>query len=86
MIAPNKARVYPEHLGRYARYTMARESNYAAFRSEFSRAGIPMLDLNALVIAWGPCGPVCPADINQDGTVDVLDLVALITLWGFTCG
>jgi hypothetical protein len=33
----------------------------------------------------GDCGgPTCPADINEDGVIDVSDLLAVIDQWGFT--
>ena len=28
------------------------------------------------------CGPYCPADINDDGTIDVTDILAVIAAWG----
>ncbi len=41
-------------------------------------------DLLTLLAAWGPCSPKldCPADLNNDGTVNQLDLVLLIENWG----
>ena len=41
-------------------------------------------DLLSLLAAWGPCSPKldCPADLNNDGTVNELDLVLLIVNWG----
>ena len=41
-------------------------------------------DLLSLLAAWGPCSPKldCPADLNNDGTVNQLDLVLLIENWG----
>ena len=47
-----------------------------------TRASI--LDLLALLAAWGDC-PVkgeCSADLNGDGTVGILDLLALPANWG----
>ena len=41
-------------------------------------------DLLLLIGAWGPC-PMpptrCPADINGDGVVDVVDLLFLLAQW-----
>ncbi len=41
-------------------------------------------DLLTLLAAWGPCSPKldCRADLNNDGTVNQLDLVLLIENWG----
>jgi hypothetical protein len=38
----------------------------------------------ALVLSCVESAPVCPADINDSGTVDIDDLVLVITAWG-TC-
>jgi hypothetical protein len=38
-------------------------------------------DLLAVILAWGPCAPPCPADIDGDGAVDVDDLLLVITNW-----
>ena len=45
---------------------------------------VDVMDLLALLGAWGPCEPagVCPADLNGDGVVDVLDLLELLAAWG----
>ena len=43
---------------------------------------VNVLDLLALLGAWGPCGTQCPEDINGDGVVDVLDLLDLLAAWG----
>jgi hypothetical protein len=43
---------------------------------------VNVLDLTALLSAWGPCGKFCPEDVNDDGTVDVLDLLELLEAWG----
>lgn len=42
---------------------------------------VDVLDLLALLGAWGPCAG-CPADLNLDGTVDVQDLLILLGAWG----
>ncbi len=43
---------------------------------------IDVLDLLAVLSAWGPCPPICPADVNSDGVVDVLDLLEVLAAWG----
>ena len=45
---------------------------------------VGVLDLLAVINAWGPCGKPtnCPADVNDSGIVDVLDLLAVINAWG----
>lgn len=43
---------------------------------------VDVLDLLALLSAWGVCPPPCPEDGNIDGSVDVLDLLALLAAWG----
>ncbi len=46
---------------------------------------VTVVDLLALLGAWGPCPPEpqqCPADINADGVVDVVDLLELLAGWG----
>ncbi len=43
---------------------------------------VDVLDLLAVLSAWGPCEPDCPEDINDDGTVDVLDLLEVLSAWG----
>jgi len=43
-----------------------------------------VVDLLALLGAWGPCPPPpddCPEDLNGDGMVDVLDLLMLLGSW-----
>ncbi|MHC4416623.1 MAG: right-handed parallel beta-helix repeat-containing protein [Planctomycetota bacterium] len=45
---------------------------------------VGILDLLALLAAWGDC-PVqadCPADLDGDGTVGILDLLILLANWG----
>ncbi len=43
---------------------------------------VGILDLLALLSAWGPCAGECPADLDGDGAVGVLDLLALLANWG----
>ncbi len=43
---------------------------------------VDVLDLLAVLSAWGPCEPDGPEDINEDGTVDVLDLLEVLNAWG----
>ncbi len=44
---------------------------------------VDVVDLLALLGAWGPCTDPgdCPADLNGDGTVDVIDLLVLLGNW-----
>ena len=45
---------------------------------------VGILDLLALLAAWGDC-PVkgeCSADLDRDGTVGILDLLTLLATWG----
>jgi hypothetical protein len=41
---------------------------------------VDVLDLIAVVLAWGPC-PGCAEDVNGDGFVDVLDLIEVVLNW-----
>ena len=41
-----------------------------------------ILDLLALLAAWGPCPAPCPPDFDGGGTVDIFDLLTLIANWG----
>jgi hypothetical protein len=47
---------------------------------------VDVADLVAVVLAWGPCPPICPpacpADVNDDCAVDVGDLVTVVLNWG----
>ncbi|HRP64144.1 MAG TPA: GC-type dockerin domain-anchored protein [Phycisphaerales bacterium] len=46
---------------------------------------VDVLDLLALLGAWGPCpggGAPCAADLNNSGAVDVQDLLILLAAWG----
>ena len=46
---------------------------------------VDVLDLLAVLLAWGPCSdpPMqCPADVIADGVLDVLDLLVLLVNWG----
>ena len=43
--------------------------------------GVGVLDLLALLAAWGP-NPDHPADFNGDGVVNILDLLSLLVNWG----
>ncbi len=48
-------------------------------------AVVGILDLLALLAAWGPCPDppdLCPADLNGDGAVGILDLLILLANWG----
>lgn len=45
---------------------------------------VNVIDLLALVSAWGPCLPApatCPADLDANGAVNVLDLLIVIGNW-----
>ena len=47
---------------------------------------VNVVDLNAMLAAWGacppPCPPACPADLNGNCEVDVIDLLTLLANWG----
>src|SRR5690606_12312310 len=50
---------------------------------------VDVVDLLAVIAAWGDCGPSCdpptppcPGDINRDCAVNVSDLLAVIQSWG----
>ncbi|MCZ6851978.1 MAG: hypothetical protein O7F17_10080, partial [Planctomycetota bacterium] len=43
--------------------------------------GVGVLDLLALLAAWGP-NPDHPADFNGDDVVNILDLLRLLGNWG----
>ncbi len=51
------------------------------FVSDLADATVGILDLLALLIAWGT-DPGGPPDFNGDGTVGILDLLALLANWG----
>ena len=38
-------------------------------------------DILAIIGAWGPCVGGCPADLTNDGLVDVLDILQLLSYW-----
>ena len=42
-------------------------------------------DLGLLLVAWGPCprGASCPADFDENGFVDLANLIVLITNWSW---
>jgi hypothetical protein len=42
---------------------------------------VNVLDLVAVVAAWGSCADACVADLNGDSTVDVADLLIVILGW-----
>ena len=49
--------------------------------------GAMVLEDRSLAICLvGSGGPPCPADVNGDQTVDVLDLLAVLAAWGATSG
>jgi len=35
--------------------------------------------------AWSVCQANCPEDVNGDGSINVLDLIDLLLLFGTTC-
>jgi len=42
-------------------------------------------DLLAVIVTWGACPALpanCPADLDHNGIVNVVDLLAVITHWG----
>jgi len=43
---------------------------------------VDVVDLLALLGAWGPCPAPCPEDVDQDGVVDVKDLLIVLGSWG----
>ncbi len=46
---------------------------------------VSVLDLLALLAAWGPCPDPpeeCPADLDLDDSVGILDLLTLLAYWG----
>ncbi len=43
---------------------------------------VDVLDLLAVLAAWGQTGPGLPEDVNQDEVVDVLDLLIVLGDWG----
>ncbi len=43
---------------------------------------VDVIDLLAVLGAWGPCEPDCPEDLNEDGVVDVIDLLEVLGAWG----
>ena len=43
---------------------------------------VDVLDLLAILAAWGATGGALPEDVNFDGTVDVLDLLLVLGTWG----
>jgi subtilisin family serine protease len=42
---------------------------------------ISVLDIMAVIFAWGECGAPCPEDLDNNGMVDVLDLAEVILNW-----
>ena len=46
---------------------------------------VDVLDLLAVISAWGACDGDCSADFDSNGTVDVIDLLIVIQYWG-ACG
>ncbi len=46
---------------------------------------VDVVDLLALLGAWGECPPMgdCPEDLDGNGVVDVLDLLALLAQWTY---
>jgi hypothetical protein len=43
---------------------------------------VNVVDMLALLGAWGPCPPPCPADLDGDGAVSVTDFLFLLAHWG----
>ncbi len=43
---------------------------------------VNVVDLLALLGAWGPCAPPCPADLDGDGAVGDTDFLLLLANWG----
>ena len=43
---------------------------------------VNVMDLLAVIQAWGACSGDCPADLNGDGTVNVMDLLMVLENWG----
>ena len=43
---------------------------------------VEVIDLLALLAAWGPCPAPCIEDTDGNGTVEVIDLLALLAGWG----
>ena len=43
---------------------------------------VSVVDLLALLAAWGECPAVCMTDFDGDGSVNVTDLLALLSSWG----
>jgi hypothetical protein len=46
---------------------------------------VSILDLLALLAAWGPCPAppaACPPDFDGDGSAGIVDLLGLLASWG----
>lgn len=43
---------------------------------------VNVVDLLAVISAWGPCAAGCAADVFADGVVDIHDLLYVIAHWG----
>lgn len=42
-----------------------------------------MADLNMCIVDWEHCNQACPTDVNQDGSVNILDMNAVVN--AITC-
>ncbi len=43
---------------------------------------VDVVDMLALLAAWGPCATPCPADLDGDGVVSITDFLQLLGNWG----
>jgi hypothetical protein len=88
---PSDANLAP--LGRYLLFAMVDDIPSAALMIELrSRSGdvdgdgtVSILDLLALLAAWGPCPAppaACPPDFDGDGSAGIVDLLGLLASWG----
>jgi hypothetical protein len=42
---------------------------------------VSVIDLLAVISAWGPCQPCCAEDFNLDGVINVQDMLTVINHW-----
>ena len=40
------------------------------------------MDFLGLLGLWGPCPAPCPADLDGDGVVGILDFLGVLANWG----
>ena len=77
MIGANEANNYVGNA-----YAFSRDASMPCLGDEDGDGSVDVLDLLAVISAWGECDGDCPSDFDANGIVDVIDLLIVFDACG----